>query len=61
MAQNGAMTSEPSGYPAIDPTEPAPDDPGELDADTPDTLPPAPIEPMPDDPGGDPGEVPALT
>jgi len=53
------MTSdpEPPGYPAIDPNELAPDDPGELDNDTPDTLPPAPIEATPDDPGGDPGEV----
>jgi hypothetical protein len=56
----GAMQSDPhpSSYPAIDPKEPVPDDPGELDNDTPDTLPPAPIEPSPDDRGGDPGDVP---
>lgn len=48
----------PEPDPLIDPTEPAPDDPGELLPDTPDTLPPPPIEPTPDDPGGDPGGVP---
>ncbi len=43
----------PDNYPPIDPTEPVPDDAGELLPDTPETLPPAPIEPLPgpDDPG----------
>jgi hypothetical protein len=43
---------DPDDYPPIDPSEPIPDDGGELDSDTPETLPPAPVEPMPgpDDP-----------
>ena len=45
--------------PGMDPTEPVPDDPGELEE--PGLLPPPPVEATPDDPGGDPGEEPALT
>jgi len=48
----------PEPDPLIDPTEPVPDDPGELLPDAPETLPPPPIEATPDDPGGDPGGVP---
>jgi hypothetical protein len=48
-------THEP--MPGLDPEQPIPDDPGELE--DPDALPPPPIEPTPDDPGGDPGEEPA--
>jgi hypothetical protein len=48
----------PEPDPSIDPTEPVPDDPGELLPDAPEPLPPPPIEPTPDDPGGDPGGVP---
>lgn len=48
----------PEPDPIIDPTEPVPDDPGELLPDAPEPLPPPPIEPSPDDPGGDPGGVP---
>jgi hypothetical protein len=45
--------------PGMDPDEPVPDDPAELEE--PATLPPPPIEATPDDPGGDPGTEPALT
>jgi hypothetical protein len=48
----------PEPEPSIDPTEPVPDDPGELLPDAPEPLPPPPIESTPDDPGGDPGGVP---
>ncbi len=48
----------PEPDPSIDPTEPVPDDPGELLPDAPEPLPPPPIEATPDDPGGDPGGVP---
>ena len=48
----------PEPDPIIDPTEPVPDDPGELLPDAPEPLPPPPIESTPDDPGGDPGGVP---
>ena len=48
----------PGPDPSIDPTEPVPDDPGELLPDAPEPLPPPPIEATPDDPGGDPGGVP---
>ena len=48
----------PEPDPSIDPTEPVPDDPGELLPDALEPLPPPPIEPTPDDPGGDPGGVP---
>lgn len=44
--------------PMLDPSEPVPDDPGELLPGAAAPLPPAPIEPTPDDPGGDPGGVP---
>ena len=46
----------PEPDPSIDPTEPVPDDPGELLPDAPEPLPPPPIESTPDDPGGDPAE-----
>ena len=46
----------PEPEPLIDPSEPVPDDPGELE--DPEALPPPPIEPTPGDPGGDPGGVP---
>ena len=52
------VTPIPEPDPIIDPTEPVPDDPGELLPDAPEPLPPPPIEPTPDDPGGDPGGVP---
>jgi hypothetical protein len=52
------VTPIPEPDPSIDPTEPVPDDPGELLPDAPEPLPPPPIEPTPDDPGGDPGGVP---
>ena len=55
-ARMAAPIPEPD--PIIDPTEPVPDDPGELLPDAPEPLPPAPIEPTPEDPGGDPGGVP---
>ena len=48
----------PEPDPLINPDEPVPDDPGELLADAPEPLPPAPIESSPDDPGGDLGGVP---
>jgi hypothetical protein len=48
----------PEPDPLIDPTEPAPDDPGELLPDAEKPRPPPPIEATPDDPGGDPGGVP---
>ena len=48
----------PEPEPLIDPTQPIPDDPGELLPDAPEPLPPPPIEATPDDPGGDPGGVP---
>jgi hypothetical protein len=48
----------PEPDPLINPDEPVPDDPGELLADAPEPLPPAPIEATPDDPGGDLGGVP---
>ena len=48
----------PEPDPQIDPTEPVPDDPGELLPDAPEPLPPPPVEATPDDPGGDPGGVP---
>jgi hypothetical protein len=48
----------PEPDPAIDPTEPVPDDPAELLPDAAEPLPPPPIESTPDDPGGDPGGVP---
>ena len=44
--------------PLLDPTEPVPDDPGELLPDAPEPLPPAPVEPSPEGPGGDPDVVP---
>ncbi len=43
--------------PGLDPEQPIPDDPAELD--DPGLLPAPPIESTPDDPGGDPGEEPA--
>jgi hypothetical protein len=52
-------TGTPDPMPGMDPTEPVPDDPAELEE--PDALPPPPIEATPEDPGGDPGEEPALT
>ena len=58
----GAVTHDPGDLepiPGMDPEEPIPDDPGELDH--PEELPPAPIEATPDDPGGDPGAEPAVT
>ncbi len=48
----------PEPEPVLDPTEPVPDDPGELLPDAPEPLPPPPIEATPEDPGGDPGGVP---
>ena len=47
--------SEPT--PGLDPDEPIPDTPAELEE--PDLLPAPPIESTPEDPGGDPGEEPA--
>ena len=43
--------------PGLDPDEPIPDTPAELEE--PEQLPPPPIESTPDDPGGDPTEEPA--
>jgi hypothetical protein len=43
--------------PGLDPTEPIPDDPAELEEPS---LPPPPIEATPEDPGGDPGGEPAV-
>ena len=52
--------TNPAGpVPGMDPNEPVPDDPAELDR--PDLLPAPPIEATPEDPGGDPGEEPART
>jgi hypothetical protein len=45
--------------PGMDPDEPIPDDPAELD--DPGSLPPPPIESTPDDPGGDPEAEPSPT
>jgi hypothetical protein len=58
--ENGGMAdvmSTPGSTPGMDPSEPIPDTPAELDE--PETLPAPPIEATPDDPGGDPGEEPA--
>ena len=52
-------TGNPRPLPGMDPDEPIPDDPAELDE--PESLPPPPIESTPEDPGGDPGEEPART
>jgi hypothetical protein len=49
-------TSNPGSTPGMDPDEPIPDTPAELDEPE---LPPPPIEATPEDPGGDPGEEPA--
>jgi hypothetical protein len=58
----GAMV-DPTGNeyptPGMDPDEPIPDDPAELD--DPGSLPPPPIESTPDDPGGDPEAEPSPT
>lgn len=54
------MTEQPGSpdpVPGMDPDEPIPDTPAELDE--PDALPAPPIEATPDDPGGDPGGDPA--
>ena len=53
------VTGEPDPRPGMDPDEPIPNDPAELEE--PGALPPPPIESTPDDPGGDPGDEPALT
>ena len=45
-----------SATPGMDPDEPVPDTPAELDEPE---LPAPPIESTPEDPGGDPGEEPA--
>jgi hypothetical protein len=52
-------TGSPGPVPGMDPDEPIPDTPAELEE--PESLPAAPIEATPDDPGGDPGEEPART
>lgn len=49
-------TSNDASTPGLDPDEPIPDTPAELDEPE---LPAAPIESTPEDPGGDPGEEPA--
>lgn len=49
-------TGDPEPMPGMDPDEPIPDTPAELDEPE---LPAAPIESTPEDPGGDPGEQPA--
>lgn len=51
-------TGSPDPVPSMDPQQPIPDDPAELEQ--PGALPPPPIESTPEDPGGDPGEEPAL-
>ena len=53
------VTGDPEPRPGMDPDEPIPNDPAELEE--PGALPPPPIESTPDDPGGDPGDEPALT
>ena len=52
-------TGTPGSIPGMDPDEPIPDTPAELEE--PEALPAPPIEATPDDPGGDPGEEPART
>jgi hypothetical protein len=56
MVENSASRDP---VPGMDPDEPIPDSPAELEE--PGALPSPPIESTPDDPGGDPGEEPALT
>jgi hypothetical protein len=51
----GAMNNSAS-TPGMDPDEPIPDTPAELDEPE---LPAPPIESTPEDPGGDPGKAPA--
>ena len=57
----GAALAGPHGgtgsIPGMDPTEPIPDTPAELDE--PEALPDPPIESTPEEPGGDPGGQPA--
>jgi hypothetical protein len=48
--------SNSASTPGLDPDEPIPDTPAELDEPE---LPAPPIESTPEDPGGDPGEEPA--
>ena len=48
--------SDSASTPGMDPDEPIPDTPAELDEPE---LPAPPIESTPEDPGGDPGEEPA--
>jgi hypothetical protein len=55
---HGMVAPVPEPDPMLDPSEPVPDDPGELLPDAANPLPPPPIESTPDDPGGDPGGVP---
>lgn len=50
-------TGNPGSLPGMDPDEPIPDTPAELEE--PESLPAPPIESTPDDPGGDPGGEPA--
>ena len=50
------LNSNSAATPGMDPDEPIPDTPAELDEPE---LPAPPIEATPEDPGGDPGEEPA--
>jgi hypothetical protein len=59
LGEDGGMTDQagsPDPVPGMDPDEPIPDTPAELDEPE---LPAPPIEATPDDPGGDPSGDPA--
>ena len=59
MVDTTGTPGSPDPVPSMNPEQPIPDDPAELEE--PGALPPPPIETTPDDPGGDPGEEPART